>query len=49
MTYKVLGRGVWGCLVEGTFRGCRVALKEMHHLLVSQHDINILRHEINMQ
>ena len=35
LTYKVLGRGAWGCIVEGIFRGSQVAVKEMHHVLVS--------------
>ena len=48
-TYKVLGRGAWGRIVEGTFRGCQVAVKEMHHVLVSQHNIDIFRREINTQ
>ena len=49
LTYKVLGRGAWGRVVEGIFRGSQEAVKEMHHVLVSQHNIDIFRREINTQ
>ena len=49
LTYKVLGRGAWGCIAEGIFRCSQVAVKEMHHVLVSQHHIDIFRREINTQ
>ena len=49
LTYKVLGKGAWGCIAEGIFRCSQVAVKEMHHVLVSQHHIDIFRREINTQ
>lgn len=49
LTFKVLGRGAWGRVAEGIFKGCKVAVKEIHHIIVSQHNINIFRREINTQ
>ena len=33
-----LGRGSWGWVKEGTFRGTKVAVKQMHEIIVSPHN-----------
>ena len=35
---KVLGTGAWGRVVEGNFRGMKVAVKEIHEIIQSAHN-----------
>ena len=32
LSESVLGKGAWGSVRQGTFRGCQVAIKEIHEL-----------------
>ena len=45
---KVLGKGAWGTVSEGTFRGCKVAVKEIHELILSDHNRRLFEREMNM-
>ena len=45
---KELGRGAWGWVKEGTFRGTKVAVKQMHDIIVSQHNIISFEREMRM-
>ena len=41
ITEKYLGRGGWGIVNEGTYCGCTVAVKQIHELILSPHNINL--------
>lgn len=45
---RVLGCGGWGCVREGTFRGTKVAVKQMHELIVSPHNRRLFGREMKM-
>ena len=45
---KMLGRGAWGWVKEGTFRGTKVAVKQMHELIVSPHNRRLFEREMQM-
>ena len=42
-----LGRGAWGVIWIGEFRGQRVAVKQMHELIMSEDYLELLHREIN--
>ena len=42
-----LGRGAWGVIWVGEFRGQRVAVKQMHELIISEDYLELLHREIN--
>ena len=42
-----LGRGGWGVIWIGKFRGQRVAVKQMHELIKSEENMELLHREIN--
>ena len=48
MTKKCLGRGGWGIVNEGTYCGCTVAVKQIHELILSPHNINLFEREMNI-
>ena len=48
ITDKCLGRGGWGSVNEGTFCGCTVAVKQIHELILSPHNINLFEREMNI-
>ena len=43
---KVLGTGAWGRVVEGNFRGMKVAVKEIHEIIQSAHNRLLFDREI---
>ena len=48
ITEKYLGRGIWGSVNEGTYCGCTVAVKQIHELILSPHNINLFEREMNI-
>ena len=48
ITEKYLGRGGWGIVKEGTYCGCTVAVKQIHELILSPHNINLFQREMNI-
>ena len=48
ITEKYLGRGGWGIVNEGTYCGCTVAVKQIHELILSPHNINLFEREMNI-
>ena len=48
ITEKCLGRGGWGSVNEGMYCGCTVAVKEMHELILSPHNIRLFEREMNI-
>ena len=48
ITKKCLGRGAWGSVNEGTYCGCTVAVKEIHELILSPHNIRLFEREMNI-
>ena len=48
ITEKYLGRGGWGIVNEGTYCGCTVAVKQIHQLIISPHNINLFEREMNI-
>ena len=48
ITEKCLGRGGWGIVNEGTYCGCTVAVKQIHELILSPHNINLFEREMNI-
>lgn len=45
---KVLGKGAWGIVNEGMFRGCKVAVKKIHDLILSDHNRRLFEREMNI-
>ena len=48
MTNKCLGKGGWGSVYEGMYCGCTVAVKKMHDLILSSHNIRLFEREMNI-
>ena len=48
MTEEVLGIGGWGEVKVGIFRGTRVAIKSLHHLIVSNHYLQLFSREMDI-
>ena len=48
ITEKCLGRGGWGSVNEGRYCGCTVAVKQIHELILSPHNINLFEREMNI-
>ena len=48
LSNKVLGRGSWGIVQEGTFRGSLVAVKELHNLILSPHNRRLFEREMEI-
>ena len=45
---KELGRGAYGWVKEGTFRGCKVAVKCLHDQLISDYNLHVFDREMTM-
>lgn len=45
---KVLGKGSWGIVREGTFRGSPVAIKELHSVILSPHNRRLFEREMEI-
>ena len=43
-----LGTGGWGVVKEGKFRGCKVAVKQIHELILSPHNRRLFMREMNI-
>ena len=48
LTGPELGRGAWATVSVARFRGAQVAAKRIHNQLVSRHNIQLFRREMNM-
>ena len=48
LTGPELGRGAWATVSVARFRGAQVAVKRIHNQLVSRHNIQLFRREVNM-
>ncbi|CAH3172626.1 unnamed protein product [Porites lobata] len=48
ITEKCLGMGGWGNVNEGTYCGCTVAVKQIHELILSPHNIHLFEREMNI-
>ena len=48
VTDKCLGRGGWGIVVEGKYCGCAVAVKQIHELILSNHNRSLFVREMNI-
>ena len=48
LTNKCLGRGGWGSVYEGVYCGCPVAVKQLHDLILSPHNISLFEREMNI-
>lgn len=45
---RSLGTGGWGVVKEGKFRGCRVAVKQIHELILSPHNRRLFMREMGI-
>ena len=43
-----LGVGAWGKVYEGTFRGCKVAVKQIHEIILSPHNRRLFEREMSI-
>ena len=48
MTNRCLGRGGWASVYEGTYCGCTFAVKKIHDLILSPHNIRLFEREMNI-
>ena len=48
ITNKCLGRGGWGSVYEGVYCGCTVAVKQIHDLILSTHNIRLFEREMSI-
>ena len=48
LSEKSLGVGAWGKVYEGTFRGCQVAVKQIHDLILSHHNRRLFEREMSI-
>ncbi|XP_031557051.1 probable LIM domain-containing serine/threonine-protein kinase DDB_G0287001 [Actinia tenebrosa] len=48
MTENLIGKGAWGSVTEGKFRGCEVAVKQIHQLILSDHNRRLFEREIGI-
>ncbi|CAH3185984.1 unnamed protein product [Porites lobata] len=48
MTDKCLGRGGWGSVYEGVYCGWAVAVKQIHDLILSPHNIRLFNREMEI-
>ena len=48
ITNKCLGRGGWASVYEGVYCGCTVAVKQIHDLILSPHNILLFEREMNI-
>ena len=45
---EVLGKGGWGAVYTGDFYGTKVAVKKFYEIILSPHNMEILKREINI-
>ena len=45
---NTLGRGAWGEVLEGSFRSCKVAVKKIHDLILSDHIQSLFEREMTI-
>ena len=45
---KRLGKGAWGSVNEATYCGCKVAVKQIHELILSAHNRRLFEREMNI-
>ena len=48
VTDKLLGRGAWASVNEGVYCGCPVAVKQIHDLILSDHNIRLFEREMSV-
>ena len=48
LTGNVLGRGAWGSVSEGKYCGCSVAVKQIHDLILSDHNRRLFEREMDI-
>ncbi|KAL9975242.1 hypothetical protein ACROYT_G012377 [Oculina patagonica] len=48
LTGRLLGRGGWGSVVEGRYCGCAVAVKQIHDLILSPHNLSLFEREMDI-
>ena len=48
LTNRCLGRGGWGSVYEGVYCGCTVAVKQIHDLILSPHNLRLFEREMNI-
>ena len=48
MTTEELGRGAWGAVFKGKFRGCDVAVKEMFEQIYSSYNRHLFEREVDI-
>ena len=48
LSERRLGVGAWGNVHEGTFRGCQVAVKQIHDLILSPHNRRLFEREMSI-
>ena len=48
LSESVLGEGAWGSVRQSTFRGCQVAIKEIHELILSPHNRRLFEREMSI-
>ena len=48
LSESVLGKGAWGSVHQGTFRGCQVAVKVIHELILSPHNRRLFEREMSI-
>ena len=48
MTTEELGRGAWGAVFKGKFRGCDVAVKEMFDEIYSSYNSHLFEREVDI-
>ena len=48
LTDRCLGMGSWGVVYEGVYCGCAVAVKKLHDLIISPHNICLFEREMNI-
>ena len=48
LTDQELGRGSWAAVTKATFRGCPVAVKQIHNLIVSPYNVRLFQREMTI-
>ena len=48
LSEDILGEGAWGSVRKGIFRGCQVAVKEIHKLILSDYNRRLFEREMNI-
>ena len=44
----ILGVGAWGSVIRGTYRGCQVAVKQLHTAILSENNLSLFRREMEI-